>query len=800
MKNKNYKTMLIILILVCFAFVLFYITDNSSNGKKISINPGVYELIEQDKVAAIYVSSGTGKIMLKDSENVTAQNFPSKSDFYFTYTAVEQAALYNAVESYNATKTESADKIIYVSEVAQSSFIEKAIPYLSIIMLLVFGFFLIRTIVGANSKNFNFGKTKAKIAQNVKVNFSDVAGIDEEKEEVQEIVEFLKNPQKFTEIGAKIPKGVLIIGPPGTGKTLLAKAIAGESNVPFFSISGSDFVEMFVGVGASRVRDLFEQAKKSSPCIVFIDEIDAVGRQRGAGLGGGNDEREQTLNQLLVQMDGFEPNEGIIVIAATNRSDVLDPALLRPGRFDRQIFVHPPDVKGREKIIEVHARNKPIDSSVNFKTLARLTSGFTGADIENLLNEAAIYTAKQNRKKITMTDITEGINKVLMGPQKKSRVITEKDKRITACHESGHAILGLVLPSGDVVQEVSIIPRGDAAGYTISRPEGDDMHMSFNKLNDTIAMLLAGRAAEKILIKDISTGAQNDIQRASKIARKMVTEWGMSNDLGVVDFGSSQEIFVGRDYQTQKTYSEQTAAKIDAEVKKIMDYNYQRALDIINKNLKKLNVMIDVLLERETIYFEEVKMIMEGKGKAAIIKEMDSAAEIKKSQAEKERAEADLEKAKKDQGVRLKTAEALRSAGVISQEEFEKVKSEAAKIVEDAQKKMEEVLANYNDIKPEKKQETNLLIEKQPLLKPTKQLVKTDNDKALPKTDTSKSSAESKTTKKALPAKDVTKKSSSKTIDSKTEQKKPAAKSNTKLSSDKKETSAKKQKDNSDKK
>ena len=480
------------------------------------------------------------------------------------------------------------------------------VPIIMIVLLAIVFFIIMRKTNGANNKALNFGKTKASQVRDSKVRFSDVAGAEEEKQELQEIVDFLKDPKKFTAIGARIPKGVLLVGPPGTGKTLFAKAVAGEANVPFFSISGSDFVEMFVGVAASRVRDLFDQAKHSMPCIIFIDEIDAVGRQRGAGLGGGNDEREQTLNQLLVQMDGFESNDSIIVMAATNRADILDPALMRPGRFDRQIYVNIPDVKGREEIFKVHSRNKPLAPTVNFKSLARLTSGFTGADIENLLNEAAILAARANRKLITMEDISEAINKVIAGPAKKSRVVTERDKRITAYHESGHAIIAKLSKNCDNVHEVSIIPRGQAAGYTITLPENDDNHFTKQKLLDQIAMMLGGRAAEEIVIKDVSAGASNDIQRASKIARKMVTEWGMSDAIGNMYLGASEEVFLGRDYQTQLNYSDEMAAKIDAEIKAIIDTQYQKALSILRENRSVMDKMVKMLYEKETIYEEEI--------------------------------------------------------------------------------------------------------------------------------------------------------------------------------------------------
>ena len=405
-------------------------------------------------------------------------------------------------------------------------------PVIMLVLGVLVFMFLMRQMGGGGKGALDFGKTKARVTQNIKVRFTDVAGAEEEKEELEEVVEFLKNPRKFSALGAKIPKGVLLVGPPGTGKTLFAKAVAGEANVPFFSISGSDFVEMFVGVGASRVRDLFAMAKKSMPCIVFIDEIDAVGRQRGAGLGGGNDEREQTLNQLLVQMDGFEANDGIIIMAATNRADILDPALLRPGRFDRQIYVNMPDVRGREQILKVHSRNKPLAADVNFKVLARMTSGFSGADIANLMNEAAILAARNNEKAITNVDLYEAINKVMIGPQKKSRLVTETDKRITAYHESGHAILAKLLPNCDPVQEVSIIPRGMAAGYTMTRPDNDNNHLEKAKLLDDIVMTLGGRVAEELIIQDVSAGASNDISVVTDRARKMVTEWGMSEKIG----------------------------------------------------------------------------------------------------------------------------------------------------------------------------------------------------------------------------------------------------------------------------
>lgn len=501
--------------------------------------------------------------------------------------------------------------------------------YIAVLVVGVVAFFLIlRSMSGGGGKVMNFGKTKARVSTNLKVRFSDVAGAEEEKEELKEVVEFLKNPKKFSDLGAKIPKGVLLVGPPGTGKTLFAKAVAGEAGVPFFSVSGSDFVEMYVGVGASRVRDLFDMAKRNQPCIIFIDEIDAVGRQRGAGLGGGHDEREQTLNQILVQMDGFETNEGVIVMAATNRADILDPALLRPGRFDRQIHVNLPDVKGREQILKVHARNKPMAPDVNFKTVARITAGFSGADLANLLNEAAILAARNGKKLIGNIELYDGINKVLMGPQKKSRVVTEADKRCTAYHEAGHAILACLCKHCDPVHEVSIIPRGNAAGYTMTRPETDDNDVSYNKLVDNICMALGGRVAEELVIKDVTTGASNDLQRVSDLARRMVTQWGMSEKLGLVAYDSDQPVFMGMEYEygggSRNGYSQKTAAEIDDEIRRLVASAHARAVQLLTENRAILDNMSRVLVEKETIYTEEVAMLMKGASYSEVIDFMDN--------------------------------------------------------------------------------------------------------------------------------------------------------------------------------
>ena len=487
-------------------------------------------------------------------------------------------------------------------------------PVFIVLIFLLFWFVLMNPNQGAN-KSVSFGKSKARLLNTndakTKITFKDVAGIDEEKEELAEIVDFLKAPKKYTDMGARIPKGVLLVGHPGTGKTLLAKAVAGEAGVPFFIISGSDFVEMFVGVGASRVRDLFEQAKKNAPCIIFIDEIDAVGRQRGAGLGGGHDEREQTLNQLLVEMDGFAANEGVIVIAATNRPDVLDKALLRAGRFDRQIVVASPDVKAREEILKVHARKKKLAEDVDLSTIAKNTAGFVGADLENILNEAALLAARRNATEIGMKEIEDAMVKVTMGPEKKSRVISEHEKKLVAYHESGHAITSRFLPTQDNVHEISIIPRGMAGGYTMYKPSEDKQFMSKTEMEEQIVSLLGGRVAEQLIIGDISTGASNDIERASKIARAMVTKYGMTEKLGTITYGNDQEeVFLGRDFTQQKNFSEETAGLIDEEVKRIVDTAYQRAVDILNEHMDQLHKVAGVLLDKEKIDGDEFEQIM----------------------------------------------------------------------------------------------------------------------------------------------------------------------------------------------
>jgi len=487
---------------------------------------------------------------------------------------------------------------------------------LPIVILIVAWFFIMQRMQGGGSKMMSFGKSKAKLNENKKeVTFDDVANYEEVKEELMEVVEFLKNPKKFARLGAEVPKGVLLVGPPGTGKTLMARAIAGEAGVPFYFISGSDFVEMFVGVGASRVRDLFEKGKDNAPCIIFVDELDAVGRQRGAGLGGGHDEREQTLNQLLVEMDGFEPNEGIILMAATNRPDILDPALLRPGRFDRQVVVDRPDRRAREAILKIHVKDKPVDDSVDMEVLARRTPGFTGADMENLANEAAILAARRDKDIITMVEFDDAIDRVIAGPQKKSRVINDKEKNLVAYHETGHALLGELLENADRTHKVSIIPRGSAGGFTIPLPEDDKNFMTKRELFDKITALLGGRASEDIFLEDISTGAQNDLERATKIARAMVTEYGMSDKVGHLTLGQKhdEQVFLGRDISSSRNYSEKVAAEIDREVRSIIEYCYEKAQNLLKENRDAVERIVEALKEKETLNAKQINKLIDNK-------------------------------------------------------------------------------------------------------------------------------------------------------------------------------------------
>ena len=606
--NRKTKTIIwIVVAVLAVALIGILLSDVIGGPTKVTFTE-LKQMIDSGKIQKIYVDAYEWTAVAKDKTAFVAIG-PS------IYDATGIAIISDLMKL--GITVEYADP-------NAGSFLSSLLPFLGVVVVALIFWLIMRSASGANQANMNIGKNKAQMQSNLKVRFSDVAGAEEEKEELQEVVEFLKSPKKFSALGARIPSGVLLVGPPGTGKTLFAKAVAGEAGVPFFSVSGSDFVEMYVGVGAKRVRDLFDMAKKNQPCIIFIDEIDAVGRRRGAGLGGGHDEREQTLNQILVQMDGFETNDGIIVMAATNRADILDPALLRPGRFDRQINVNLPDVKGREQILKVHARNKPMAPDVNFKTVARITAGFSGAELANLLNEAAILAARKGKKMIGNLELYDGINKVIMGPQKKSRVVTESDKRCTAYHESGHAVLACLCKHCDPVHEVSIIPRGRAAGYTMTRPDSDDMDVSYNKLIDNICMSLGGRVAEELVIHDITTGASADIQHVSSIARRMVTQWGMSEKLGLVAYDSDQPVFIGMEYgHSERTYSQETAAAIDSEVRRLISEAHERAVTLLKENRSILDNMSRVLVEKETIYTEDVAMLMKGADWKEVIAAME---------------------------------------------------------------------------------------------------------------------------------------------------------------------------------
>ena len=621
--NKKTKTIIwIVIAVIAVILVGILLTDVISGAKTISVGEFLEKLAMGD-IDELYVDAynWTGYTLNANGQVVATFKTTMPEVYSFSsFAALEQYIQAQGVKDFTLM---SLNKIEFADPNAGSIW-SSLLPIVGVIAVSVIFWLIMRNATLGANPTMTLDKSKTNVQNNVKVRFDDVAGAEEEKEELQEVVEFLKSPKKFSSIGAKIPSGVLLVGPPGTGKTLFAKAVAGEAGVPFFSVSGSDFVEMYVGVGAKRVRDLFDMAKKSQPCIIFIDEIDAVGRRRGAGLGGGHDEREQTLNQILVQMDGFETNDGIIVMAATNRADILDPALLRPGRFDRQITVNLPDVKGREQILKVHARNKPMAPDVNFRTVARITAGFSGAELANLLNEAAILAARKGKKLIGNLELYDGINKVIMGPQKKSRVVTEADKRCTAYHEAGHAILASLCKYCDPVHEVSIIPRGNAAGYTMTRPDSDDMDISYNKLIDDLCMTLGGRAAEEIVIKNITAGAAGDLQRVSNIARRMVTQWGMSEKLGLVAYDNDQPVFVGMEYGHQsRGYSQETAAAIDNEVRRLIGEAHERALKLLQENRSILDNMSRVLVEKETIYTEEVEMLMKGASYKEVIEAME---------------------------------------------------------------------------------------------------------------------------------------------------------------------------------
>lgn len=602
--NRIFRNVIfyLLIFLVIIGVVSFF---QGANGQPEVMKYGKFvEHLETGDVKNITVQPERGVFEVRGQLN------GYKEDQYFVTNIIGSQKEVDRI--YEAAKNADVDILKAKETSGWVTFFTSIIPFVIIFILF---FFLLNQAQGGGSRVMNFGKSKAKLysEEKKKVRFKDVAGADEEKQELIEVVEFLKDPRKFADLGARIPKGILLVGPPGTGKTLLARAAAGEAGVPFFSISGSDFVEMFVGVGASRVRDLFENAKKNAPCIIFIDEIDAVGRQRGAGLGGGHDEREQTLNQLLVEMDGFGANEGIIIVAATNRPDILDPALLRPGRFDRQITVDRPDVKGREAVLRVHARNKPFDESVDLKAIAARTPGFSGADLENLLNEAALVAARQNKKKIDMTDLDEASDRVIAGPAKKNRVISKKERNIVAFHEAGHTVIGMVLDEADMVHKVTIVPRGQAGGYAVMLPKEDRYFMTKPELLDKITGLLGGRVAEEITFGEVSTGAHNDFQRATGIARKMVTEYGMSEKLGPLQFGQAQggQVFLGRDIHNEQNYSDAIAHEIDLEIQRFIKESYEKARKILTENQDKLKLIAETLLEVETLDAAQIKSLFE---------------------------------------------------------------------------------------------------------------------------------------------------------------------------------------------
>ena len=614
MDNKYRWKSLLLPAAVALVFLFLIFSLFSGNSRSTIAYSEIIGYFEDQKVTGYSLDFGTGRLQMSLNDPagaIVTYDVPDIEMF------VNETAPY--VEEYNEAHPNAKMVRDWIRPSEANSWIATLLPMIVVILLgmLLWWFMMKRmnSVMGDSGKQMNFGKAKVKqmADEKRKTTFADVAGANEEKEELREIVEFLKNPKKYNELGARIPKGVLLVGPPGTGKTLLARAVAGEAGVPFFSISGSDFVEMFVGVGASRVRDLFEQAKKNSPCIIFIDEIDAVGRQRGAGLGGGHDEREQTLNQLLVEMDGFGANEGVIMIAATNRPDILDPALMRPGRFDRQVTVGYPDVKGREEILKVHARGKPIAPDVDLKTIAKSSAGFTGADLENLLNEAALLAARRNLKAITMTEIEEATIKVVVGTEKKSHVMSDREKKLTAYHEGGHAVVTYFCKTQDPVHQISIIPRGMAGGYTMQLPAEDRSYRTRAEMQESLIVLLGGRVAEALTLDDISTGASNDIERATKTARAMVTKYGMSDKLGTIAYGrDDSEPFLGRDMGHIRDYSEATASAIDAEIKHLVNTAYERTESILKQHMDKLQEVAQFLFQHEKMSGEEFRSVMEG--------------------------------------------------------------------------------------------------------------------------------------------------------------------------------------------
>ena len=640
LNKKNRGILIYVGIAIAIMLTLVLLLQKSASMPNEKQYSEIIKYFDDYKVSDFTLDLGSGQLTLNKVEGVDKKDLPIvyKVPNVSVFVDEIQSDGHNYRKEYNEKYPDKQLKYNYYP-IKDNSWLMNIVPTLLLLILMVVLFFFMMKQAGGGGKITQFGKAnvKAQSQSGKKTTFADVAGAEEEKAEMAEIVDFLKNPKKYAEIGARIPKGVLLLGPPGTGKTLLARAVAGEAGVPFFSISGSDFVEMFVGVGASRVRDLFEQAKKSSPSIIFIDEIDAVGRHRGAGLGGGHDDREQTLNQLLVEMDGFTGNESVIVIAATNRRDILDPALLRPGRFDRQIVVGYPDVKGREEVLKVHTRNKPLGPDVDLSVIAKTTVGFTGADLENLVNEASLLAARKNRKAIIKDDIEEATIKVIAGPEKKSRVVTEKEKRLTAYHEGGHAICTYYCETQDKVHQVSIIPRGMAGGYTMSLPEHDKSFVSKREMQENIITLLGGRVAEKLILDDISTGASNDIERATNTARSMVTKYGFSDKLGPIVYGHDQgEVFLGRDFSSTPNYSENVAAEIDAEIREIIEDAYEKSKDILEAHLPQLHLIAKYLIQNEKIDGDDFKKLMDGEITEADFEAVNAAEVAKKAKKDQD--------------------------------------------------------------------------------------------------------------------------------------------------------------------
>lgn len=653
-KKTIKKGLLPYLFLALIMLGVFYVVNVMNNDVNVltynefmsELNKGNIEEVQITARGSAYTYEVRGSLKDYDSNETFFARLPLSDEV--------MKKIVNASEERNFKLEAEADP-------DSSSFWLLVINVLPFVLLIGFAFFFFSRQMAGNKSSMDFGKSKARLNSDAnKVTFKDVAGLKEEKEEVKELIDFLKNPKKFQKLGARIPKGVLLFGPPGTGKTLLAKAVAGEANVPFYFISGSDFVELFVGVGASRVRDMFQQAKRNAPCLIFIDEIDAVGRQRGTGLGGGHDEREQTLNQLLVEMDGFAANEGIIIIAATNRPDILDPALLRPGRFDRQIVVDRPDVRGREAILKVHTKGKPVDSDVNLDVLARRTPGFTGADLSNLVNEAALLSARRNKKTISMNSLEESIERVIAGPERKSKVISDREKRLTAYHEGGHALIGLLLPNADPVHKVTIIPRGRAGGYTLMLPKEDRSYATRGELLDRLKTMLGGRVAEEVVLKEISTGASNDIQQASGLVRSMITQYGMSDVLGPIAFGDGQDhqVFLGRDFNNQRNYSEDVACAIDKEVRRYIEEAYDECRKLLIENIDKLHLIAKALIEKETLEEKDLKIIMETGS-------LEGVCEIKEANSE-EKETSTTEEVKNAEVVEEKQADAVAKEPAIS--------------------------------------------------------------------------------------------------------------------------------------